>query len=329
MPERTENERRRIDVNAVQVVGSALAAISSAFLLSTLGVAGTVIGAALASVVATVGSALYAHLFRRTGEQLRDVRATLIPPHEGGPSPDPTAVPERPTGVADPGSAADETMLLPVGDYTRFEAHARTAPVTGSPSAQRRFGGAGTDAEPVADGTAGDKRVWLARSLVGAVLVFVVAMGVVTLTETAIGRSFASLFGHGDAGGSTISRIVDDKPARHDTPKQPGGSTPQPTGSTPAPTRGPDSGDQGTTGENGTGATSVPSTTPSTRPSHTPSPDPSDSKPPSTAPPATPPAGGSSGAGTANGGAAAGNDAGGTAQGGANSDSRSNAGAGR
>ncbi|MFI6978265.1 hypothetical protein ACIBSV_06670 [Embleya sp. NPDC050154] len=325
MPERTENERRRIDVNAVQVVGSALAAISSAFLLSTLGVAGTVIGAALASVVATVGSALYVHLFRRTGEQLRDVRATLIPPHEGGPSPDPAAVPERPTGVADPGSAADETMLLPVGDYTRFEEHARTAPVTGSTRAERLLGGAGTDAEPVADG---DKRVWLARSLVGAVLVFVVAMGVVTLTETAIGRSFASLFGHGDAGGSTISRIVDDKPARPDTPKQPGGSTPQPTGATPAPTHGPATGDQGTTGENGTGATSVPSTTPSTRPSHTPSSDPSDSKPPSTAPPATPPAGGSSGAGTANGGAAAGNDAGGTAQGGADGDSRSNAGAG-
>ncbi|MGW1994634.1 hypothetical protein [Embleya sp. NPDC001921] len=327
MPERTENERRRIDVNAVQVVGSALAAISSAFLLSTLGVAGTVIGAALASVVATVGSALYVHLFRRTGEQLRDVRATLIPPHEGGPSPDPTAVPERPTGVADPRSAADETMLLPVGDYTRFEERSRTA-VTGSTSAERPLGGAGTDAQPAAAGTDSDKRLRPARSLVAAVLVFVVAMGVVTLTETAIGRSFASLFGHGDAGGSTISRIVDDKPARHDTPKQPSGSTPQPTGSTPAPTRGPDTGDKGTTGENGTGATSVPSTTPSTRPSRTPSPDPSDSAPPSTAPPATSSAGGSGGTGAANGGAAAGNDAGGSAQGGAKNDSRSNAGAG-
>ncbi|MET7300747.1 hypothetical protein, partial [Embleya sp. NPDC005575] len=236
MPERTENERRRIDVNAVQVVGSALAAISSAFLLSTLGVAGTVIGAALASVVATVGSAVYVHLFRRTGEQLRDVRATLSPPHEGGPSPDPTAVPDRPTGVAERRPANDETMVLPVGDYERVD------PSLGAPS------GGASRAEAASDGL-GDRRVWLGRSLVGAVLVFVVAMGVVTLAETAIGRSFASLFGHGDAGGSTISRIVEDRPARHDTPQPPTGSTPNPTGTgTSAPTRSPGTDDMGTPG---------------------------------------------------------------------------------
>lgn len=75
MPERPDNARRRIELSGVQVAASALAAVSSAFLLSELGAAGTVIGAAIASVVATVGSAVYVHLFRRTGEQLRDVRA--------------------------------------------------------------------------------------------------------------------------------------------------------------------------------------------------------------------------------------------------------------
>ncbi|MFE3197116.1 hypothetical protein [Embleya sp. NPDC059237] len=308
MPERTERERRRIDVNGVQVVGSALAAISSAFLLSTLGVAGTVIGAALASVVATVGSAVYVHLFRRTGEQLRDVRATLTPPPESGPATEPTAIPDRPTGVADPGRATDETMVLPVGEYTRTPGEAGTAP----------------GAEPA---PTGERRVWLARSLVGAVVVFVVAMGVVTLAETAIGRSFASLFGHGDDG-STISRIVDDKRTRNETPKSPGGATPGPTGSTGSTSsHAPDTGDKATSTPNGGGgATSVPSTTPTTRPSGSASSNPTGSTPPTTpASPTTPPAGGSAGGDTdAGGGAAAGNEAGG--RGGTNANAGSGAG---
>ncbi|MGC0420320.1 hypothetical protein [Embleya sp. AB8] len=297
MPERTGSERRRIDVNVVQVVGSALAAISSAFLLSTLGVAGTVIGAALASVVATVGSALYVHLFRRTGEQLREV---LVQPNEGGPGPLP--------GTLDPRPAAAETMVLPVGGYEWIEPAATGA----------------DEVEPASDGP---ERVWLARSLIGAVLVFVVAMGVVTLAETAIGRSFASLFGHGGGSDSTISRIVDNKPARHETPRPPSGSTPAPDASaTPEPTRSAAGGDKGTSGEPG-GATPAPSTTPATRPSGTPSSDPTTSKPPTTSRPTTPPAdgsGGGAGAGAANGGAAAG----GSALGGADHDPRSDAAAG-
>ncbi|WP_406281454.1 hypothetical protein [Embleya sp. NBC_00896] len=288
-------------------MGSALAAISSAFLLSTLGVAGTVIGAALASVVATVGSAVYVHLVKRTGEQLRDVRATLIPAQEGGPSPDPTEVPGRPTGPADRRPATDETVLLPVGEYERFD----VAGVVGTGAT--RVGDTGSSAQ------SGGRRVRLGRSLVGAVLVFVVAMGVVTLTETALGRSFASLFGHGDKGGSTISHIVDDKPARHDTPKPPTGSTPSPSGSAePGHRESPGTGDQGTSGGNtgGEGSTPTPSTTPSTRPSGTPSPDPTGSTPPSTTPP-SPPAGGSSGenAGGANPGGGAGAGGAGSAQG--------------
>ncbi|WP_143657878.1 hypothetical protein [Embleya scabrispora] len=288
-------------------MGSALAAISSAFLLSTLGVAGTVIGAALASVVATVGSAVYVHLFRRTGEQLRDVRATLTPPPRGGPATEPTAIPDRPTGVADPGRASDETMLLPVGEYTRPP------------------GDAGTESGAA---PTGERRVWLARSLVGAVVVFVVAMGVVTLAETAIGRSFASLFGHGDDG-STISRIVDDKRTRDDTPKSPGGATPGPTGSTGSTSsHAPDTGDKGTSPPNGGGggATSVPSTTPTTRPSGSPSSNPTGSTPPTTpVSPTKPPAGGSAGGDPdAGGGAAAGNEAGG--RGGTNANAGSGAG---
>src|SRR6476620_9514701 len=54
----------RVEINWVQVGGSALAAVSSAVLLSTVGVAGTIIGAAIGSVFATAGSSIYSHYLR-------------------------------------------------------------------------------------------------------------------------------------------------------------------------------------------------------------------------------------------------------------------------
>ncbi|MFJ9458708.1 hypothetical protein ACIRST_26890 [Kitasatospora sp. NPDC101447] len=79
MPERSpaeeggKEERRRIDLSAAQVVASALAAVVGALLASELGVYGTILGAAVVSVGATTGGAVFQHLFRRTGEQLREV----------------------------------------------------------------------------------------------------------------------------------------------------------------------------------------------------------------------------------------------------------------
>lgn len=56
------SERRGLlgDISWLQVAGSVLAAVTSAWLASRLGVAGTMIGVALGSFVATVGSAIYA-----------------------------------------------------------------------------------------------------------------------------------------------------------------------------------------------------------------------------------------------------------------------------
>src|SRR5690349_2810668 len=59
-------QRERVEISWVQVFGSALAAVTSAVLLSTVGVAGTIIGAAIGSVFATAGSAIYAHYLRMT-----------------------------------------------------------------------------------------------------------------------------------------------------------------------------------------------------------------------------------------------------------------------
>jgi len=57
----TEQQHQRVAINWFQVCGSALAAVSSAVLLSTVGVAGTIIGAAIGSVVVTAGGSIYGH----------------------------------------------------------------------------------------------------------------------------------------------------------------------------------------------------------------------------------------------------------------------------
>ncbi|MFE2109436.1 hypothetical protein ACFXAF_26745 [Kitasatospora sp. NPDC059463] len=54
-----------------QVAASALATVVGAVLASELGVYGTILGAAVVSIGATTGGAVFQHLFKRTGEQLR------------------------------------------------------------------------------------------------------------------------------------------------------------------------------------------------------------------------------------------------------------------
>lgn len=63
-PEATPPSRPRLDLSIAQVTGSVLAAVSATVVTSRFGVAGTVVGAAVASTVATVGTSLYAHFFR-------------------------------------------------------------------------------------------------------------------------------------------------------------------------------------------------------------------------------------------------------------------------
>ncbi|MCW8378164.1 hypothetical protein [Streptomyces justiciae] len=75
MRERPDVGEKRIDLNVPQVAGAAVAAVVAAKLASYFGVYGTILGAGLVSVVATCGGSVFQHLFRRTGEQLRDAKA--------------------------------------------------------------------------------------------------------------------------------------------------------------------------------------------------------------------------------------------------------------
>ncbi|MFC6067287.1 hypothetical protein [Streptomyces ochraceiscleroticus] len=85
MDDRTDSKtkktgrEKRIDLSVAQVAGSALAAAVAAYLAGRLGVYGTVIGAGVVSVVATTGGSIFQHLFRRTGEQVKEATVSTRP----------------------------------------------------------------------------------------------------------------------------------------------------------------------------------------------------------------------------------------------------------
>ncbi|MFD0485779.1 hypothetical protein ACFQ0O_00400 [Saccharopolyspora spinosporotrichia] len=64
-----KRKERKLDLSAANVCGTALASVTAAYLGSYLGAVGTMWGAALTSVVVTVGGKLYQRSLERTKEQ--------------------------------------------------------------------------------------------------------------------------------------------------------------------------------------------------------------------------------------------------------------------
>ena len=71
-------EKRQGQVKLSQVLATVLAAVTAAFLGSRLGVAGTVTGAGVASLVSTLGTALYQNSLDRTSRAARKVSSHVI-----------------------------------------------------------------------------------------------------------------------------------------------------------------------------------------------------------------------------------------------------------
>lgn len=72
------NTSQKLEIDWLKTAGGALAAVSSAFLLSTFGAAGTIIGAALGSVIVTVGGALYSQGLARSHQRLAQVQVSAM-----------------------------------------------------------------------------------------------------------------------------------------------------------------------------------------------------------------------------------------------------------
>ena len=78
--DKQERQRRLLDdISAAQLLAGALAAATSLLLSTYIGIAGSVIGVAVGSVVATVSSQLYRRFLAASAEKIREIPAAL--PH--------------------------------------------------------------------------------------------------------------------------------------------------------------------------------------------------------------------------------------------------------
>jgi len=128
--EPVEEKKKVFDLSLTQVAGGALAAMTAAALGSTLGVAGTIAGAALASVVAGVAGSLYTASLRTGREKVRTVfRGQSTNAASAPPAPVDPATTFSVTGTpatATSGRALEETQVLPAWDPLPLEKPART-----------------------------------------------------------------------------------------------------------------------------------------------------------------------------------------------------------
>jgi hypothetical protein len=74
-----EQERTKVQVSVVQIIAGALPSVSAAVVASTFGLKGTLLGAAVTSIVASIGSALYSHSLHRARARIQ----TRFNPHTG------------------------------------------------------------------------------------------------------------------------------------------------------------------------------------------------------------------------------------------------------
>ncbi len=175
----------RLELDWLKVVAGALAAVSSAVLLSTLGAAGTIIGAAIGSAALTIGSALYSQGLARSRYRLAQAQATAL----------------RKVGSAQ----ADVRRAGRARDDEAAASHLEHA--------DERLGEAQDDLEAVADepATLGWRErltllPWKRIALYAGGL-FLIAILAITGFELLTGRTVASYTGGDDSTGTTITQI--------------------------------------------------------------------------------------------------------------------------
>jgi hypothetical protein len=78
-PGEKKSKKGGLDLSVTQIVGGALAAMTAAALGAQLSVAGTVVGAALVSIITAVAGSLYSASIRRTGDKVKTVFWTKEP----------------------------------------------------------------------------------------------------------------------------------------------------------------------------------------------------------------------------------------------------------
>ncbi|WP_433240737.1 hypothetical protein ACQPYK_35010 [Streptosporangium sp. CA-135522] len=275
--------RQRFELSMPQIVGGALATMTAAVAASYLGVAGTVIGAAVMSVGSTVGGAVYTHYLKRTGDQL-----TLLVGHEAGGQADDDP-PRKVEGKGELATAVqatirDEAPARRVAGGAPVDPDAPTSvfPVVGA--AGQGLDGLDdlvlVDVDPATAElpriTGGPRvKVWSpAVTAVTAVVTFALGMGVILGFEGLTGQPVSSTIKGEQGSGTSLNPGADKRDRRPERVKQSRPAAPSSPAATPDETAGPAATtDPGRTGSPSAEPTAEPTGSP-TPPARTPTPAP-------------------------------------------------------
>ncbi len=192
-------------INWVQVVAGALAAVSSAVLLSTLGVAGTMIGAALGSVIASVASAWYSRGLDASRQQVAAQAAALkrvsaarskldkaVEARNRGEAGADTGLVQADQALGEAEQALEQASHLAEGESAEPDGDEVVEPVPH---------------DPLYGAEAGRKLPWKRIALISAAI-FVAAMVAITIFELTTGRAVSTFTGGSDEGtGSTVPGV--------------------------------------------------------------------------------------------------------------------------
>ncbi|GEB11856.1 hypothetical protein GUY44_20565 [Pimelobacter simplex] len=232
--EATQERGARIDWPAT--FAGAAAAVTVAVLLSTLGAAGTLIGAALGSIIATVSSALYKQGIESSRRRMADVQAAAL-------------------------------QRVNLADQNVRRAARRSDPEAAEREldrAHRHLDAASSDLED-AEPSRWAQLPWKKLALLAA-LVFVIAIVVISLVELIAGKSVSTITGGTDGSDRTsLTGIFGDRTDdSRDRDRQQPTDDATPTGPTDAPTTGPS--DPGTAPTDATTGPTGPTEAPTTGP---------------------------------------------------------------
>ncbi|MDQ4012025.1 MAG: hypothetical protein M3228_15335 [Actinomycetota bacterium] len=197
-PTSPDDTTRKLDLNLTHVAATALAAVTAAVLGSELGAAGTLIGAAAASVITTVGTAVYKASLERSRQRVRTLAQRTRPS------------PRSQDGVR----------------TERFPPAAVNAPL----SHEQRIDG--VRGPQVRERSRRYSRLRWGAMAVGALGAFLLAMMVITGFEWASGGTVG-----GNGKGTTVGRVVTDPPAPRQPATPPVSNSPaEPASETPTET---------------------------------------------------------------------------------------------
>lgn len=190
-----EPKPKLLDLSPVQLTGGALAAMTSAVVGARLGVAGTVLGAAVGSIVAGVAGTLYTASLRRTKDKISsvivsktdDTEVEIVPVSSG------------PDAVADP----DASTRTTINDTRTLQ-----LPLAADPA-----GPLATVVDPTGPAQPKRRRPWK-TVLVSTAAVFALAFAAIT--------TFEILTGHAISGGqgTTITQVSEGRSSGTDKPSK-------------------------------------------------------------------------------------------------------------